>query len=48
MSTFNWLALLVTADLQVCGVYSFRIDVSMKSSFTHLFIESIAAALNKA
>ena len=45
MSTFNWLALLVVADLQVCRVYSFRTDVSMKRSFTHLLIESIAAAL---
>ena len=45
MFTFNWLALLVAADLQVCGVHSFRIDVSMKRSSTHLLIVSIAAAL---
>ena len=44
-STFNWLPLLVAADLQVCGVYHFRIDVSMKRSFTHLLTESIAATL---
>ena len=45
MATFNWLALLVAADLQVRGLYCFRIDVSMKRSFTHLLIESIAATL---
>ena len=45
MSTFNWLVLLVAADLQVCGVYSFRIDVSLKSSLTHLLTGSIATAL---
>ena len=36
---------LLAADLQVCGLYSFRIDVSMKSFLTHFLIESIAAAL---
>ena len=45
MSTSNWLALLVAADLQVCGVYYFRIDVSVKSSITYLLFESIDAAL---
>ena len=45
MSTFKWLALLVAADLQVCGVCSSGIDACMKRSFTHLLVESIAAAL---
>ena len=45
MSTFNWLALLVAADLQVCGVYYFRIDVSVKNSITYLLFESIVAVL---
>ena len=45
MSTFNWFDLLVAANLQACGVYSFRMDVSMKRSFTHLLNESISAAL---
>ena len=45
MSTFNWVALLVAADLQVRGVYSSRIDGSMKRSFTHLLTESIPAIL---
>ena len=40
VSTFSRLVLLVTADLQVCGVYSFRIDVSVKSSFTHVTFPS--------
>ena len=44
MSTDNWRALLVAANVQVFGVYSFRIDVSTRRSFTHL-IESIAVAL---
>ena len=44
MSPFDWLALLVAADLQVCGLYSFITDVSMKRFFTHLLSESIAAA----
>ena len=43
ISLFNWLTLLVAADLQVCGVYSFEIDVFLKSFFTLLLIESIAA-----
>ena len=41
----KWLVLLVAADLQVCSVYSFRTDLSMKRSFTHILIESIAATL---
>ena len=43
--TFKWLALFVAADLQMCVVYSFKIDVAMKSYFTHLLIASIAAAV---
>ena len=42
ISLFNWLTLLVAADLQVCGVYSFEINAFLKSFFTHL-IELIAA-----
>ena len=45
MSTLNWLTFLVAVALQECGVYSFRIDVSMKRYFTHLLIESMAAVL---
>ena len=45
MYNANCLALLVAADLQVCSVYSLRTDLSMKRSFTHILIESIAAAL---
>ena len=39
-STFNWLAVLLVG----CGMYSFRRDFSMYICFTHLLIESIAAA----
>ena len=43
ISLYNWLTLLVAADLQVCGVYSFEINAFLKSFFTHLLIELIAA-----
>ena len=33
--------MLVVAGLQLCGVYPFRFEVSLKSSFTHRFMELI-------